>query len=198
MSRLPLFPLASVLLPHGRLPLRIFEPRYRDLVKRCIRDRSPFGVVLIQQGSEVQPPGDSRLPLLMAIGCEAHIVDWHALAHGLVGIVIEGGARFALHGCSAAADGLLVAEVSAVAAPALMLAADQRGLLASLWDDIHRHPELQRLGYAEAAADDAALFGSLAQVLPMPEADKYRLLAAFGTAAAALQLADWLRAQGLG
>jgi Lon protease-like protein len=52
---LPLFPLNTVLFPGGPLPLRIFEPRYVDMVKRCLRDQAPFGVVLIREGQEVGP-----------------------------------------------------------------------------------------------------------------------------------------------
>ena len=51
----PLFPLHTVLFPGGPLPLRIFEPRYVDMVSRCMKDDVPFGVVLIREGAEVGP-----------------------------------------------------------------------------------------------------------------------------------------------
>ena len=61
MSRstsLPLFPLNTVLFPHGPLPLRIFETRYVDMIKRCMREDACFGVVLVSGASEVgQPAG---------------------------------------------------------------------------------------------------------------------------------------------
>jgi Lon protease-like protein len=52
-SRLPMFPLGSVLIPHGVLPLHVFEPRYRVLMFDCLRAEREFGVVLIERGSEV-------------------------------------------------------------------------------------------------------------------------------------------------
>ena len=53
---LPLFPLNTVLFPGGRLPLRIFEQRYMDMAKACLRDGAPFGVCLIREGAEVGAP----------------------------------------------------------------------------------------------------------------------------------------------
>ena len=52
-AEIPLFPLNTVLFPGGPLPLRIFETRYTDMVRRCMREQSAFGVVLIRAGAEV-------------------------------------------------------------------------------------------------------------------------------------------------
>ena len=57
MTELPLFPLAGVLLPYGRVPLQIFEQRYLDLVRECMRNDTGFGVVWIRRGSEVAQRG---------------------------------------------------------------------------------------------------------------------------------------------
>ena len=53
---LPLFPLNTVLFPGGRLPLKVFEQRYVEMTKRCVRDGSPFGVCMIREGKEVGNP----------------------------------------------------------------------------------------------------------------------------------------------
>ena len=50
---IPIFPLGTVLFPDGMLPLRIFEQRYLEMTKVCIRDNAPFGVCLIREGAEV-------------------------------------------------------------------------------------------------------------------------------------------------
>ena len=55
---LALFPLSTVLFPGGWLPLKIFEPRYLDLVSRCWRERQVFGVVCLMQGAEAGPSED--------------------------------------------------------------------------------------------------------------------------------------------
>ena len=65
-NQLPLFPLGTVLFPGGRLSLRIFEPRYLDLIRDCTRSSSGFGVCLILEGSEVGAPA-----VPAALGCEA-------------------------------------------------------------------------------------------------------------------------------
>ena len=67
----PLFPLSTVLYPGGQLQLRIFEPRYLDLVRECTRTGSAFGVCLILEGREVGVPA-----LPAAVGTLAHITDF--------------------------------------------------------------------------------------------------------------------------
>lgn len=65
-----MFPLGTVLLPGGFLPLHVFEPRYRALVHDCLQGTPEFGVALIERGSEVGG-GDSRFD----VGCIARIVE---------------------------------------------------------------------------------------------------------------------------
>jgi uncharacterized protein len=69
-AAMPMFPLGTVLFPHGVLPLHVFEPRYRALTERCLADDAVFGVVLIERGSEVGG-GDRRF----AVGTTARIVQ---------------------------------------------------------------------------------------------------------------------------
>ena len=95
MSELPLFPLSGVLLPFGRIPLQIFEQRYLDLVRDCLKSNSPFGVVWIRRGAEVAQRGRAA-PELGDYGTCAAIVDWDQLPNGLLGITIEGDQRFEL------------------------------------------------------------------------------------------------------
>jgi uncharacterized protein len=86
---LPLFSLTTVLFPEMLLPLHIFEPRYRLLVRRCMDDERPFGVVLIRTGQEV---GASAEP--HAIGTEAKIMAFSPLSDGRSYIVVRGLRRF--------------------------------------------------------------------------------------------------------
>jgi Lon protease-like protein len=74
---LPMFPLGTVLFPHGVLPIHVFEPRYRALVDHCLAGDARFGVVLIERGSEVGG-GDSRFD----VGTIAQIVQAGRLADG--------------------------------------------------------------------------------------------------------------------
>ena len=86
--QLPMFPLRIVLFPQGPLPLRIFEARYVDMVRRCMHESLDFGVLLILEGSEVGPS------TTVEVGTTAHIADFHQLADGLLGISCVGRRRF--------------------------------------------------------------------------------------------------------
>jgi Lon protease-like protein len=85
---LPMFPLGTVLFPHGVLPLRVFEPRYRALVHHCLAGDARFGVVLIERGHEVGG-GDTRFSL----GTITQIVQARELPDGQWGLVTVGTER---------------------------------------------------------------------------------------------------------
>lgn len=87
--QVPLFPLHTVLFPGGPLALRIFEPRYLDMVSECLRNDQAFGVCLIQSGHEA---GTAASPHLT--GTFARIVDWQPGDDGLLSIRARGEQRF--------------------------------------------------------------------------------------------------------
>jgi Lon protease-like protein len=103
---MPLFPLNTVLFPGGPLPLRIFETRYLDMVRHCMRERCPFGVVLIRAGAEVGAVAETS-----AVGTTARIVDFNAMPDGLLGISCIGERRFRVVRRWQQSDGLNVATV---------------------------------------------------------------------------------------
>jgi uncharacterized protein len=98
---IPLFPLKTVLFPGGPLRLRIFEPRYLDMIARSLRADNRFGVVAIRRGAEV---GEAEM---FGSGTLAEIVDWHQDG-ALLGIVAVGRDGFALESTSRQPDGLYV------------------------------------------------------------------------------------------
>jgi Lon protease-like protein len=106
MSQIALFPLNTVLLPGGLLPLRIFETRYVDMVRRCMRETEVFGVVLAENGSDTD-----RRVATAPIGTSARIVDFETLEDGLLGILCHGEQRFRVHARSQRPDGLNCAEI---------------------------------------------------------------------------------------
>ncbi|MDQ2911856.1 MAG: LON peptidase substrate-binding domain-containing protein [Chloroflexota bacterium] len=103
---LPLFPLGTVLFPGALMPLHIFEPRYRVLIRRCIERQRPFGIVLIRSGVEV---GATAEPY--DVGTEAKIVAESQLPDGRSYIVTRGERRFAVEGLIADAEPYLVGQV---------------------------------------------------------------------------------------
>jgi Lon protease-like protein len=103
----PLFPLNTVLFPGGPLPLRIFEPRYVDMVRHCMRERCPFGVLLIRAGSEVGAGASDT----SQIGTTARIVDFNPLPDGLLGITCIGEHKFSVAKRWQQANGLNLGDI---------------------------------------------------------------------------------------
>jgi Lon protease-like protein len=87
-GEMPMFPLGTVLFPHVALPLHIFEPRYLAMITHCLSTGAPFGVVLIERGSEVGG-GDVRT----SVGCEARILDARRFPEGRYAVMAVGTER---------------------------------------------------------------------------------------------------------
>lgn len=90
MYELPLFPLNTVLFPGMPLPLRIFEPRYKEMIGWCVQEKRPFGVVLIREGQAENGP----LAKPYKIGCSAQITQVEPLEDGQFAILSIGQERF--------------------------------------------------------------------------------------------------------
>ena len=101
----PLFPLRTVLYPGGPLPLRVFEPRYLDMVSRCMKDDTCFGVLLIRDGQETGPATTHQ------VGTLARIVDWYQGSDGILGVTAIGEQRFRLLQSERQPDGLNVGQI---------------------------------------------------------------------------------------
>lgn len=170
VRELPLFPLNAVLFPGGPLPLRIFEPRYLDMVSRCLREQSGFAVVLLGEGEEV-----ATATSFAATGTEARIVDFDRLEGGLLGISCLGGERVRVVEAWREADGLNRGRVLDIAAdPVVPVPPDQswlKDVVARVLPeagDTYRHVERR---------DDAAWVANrLAEILPLALGDKQALL----------------------
>ena len=72
MQQTPLFPLNTVLFPGTRLSLRIFEQRYLEMIKNCLKNQQDFVVVLISKGREI-----GVVPEIFSVGTCARIIDWN-------------------------------------------------------------------------------------------------------------------------
>jgi Lon protease-like protein len=165
-----LFPLNIVLFPGGALPLRIFETRYVDMVRRCMRDSQAFGVALIREGNEVGPAET------FDVGTLAKIVDFHQLSDGLLGLSCVGEQRFRIRSRWRQADGLNLAEVDWLAPEPTVAVPARHARLSELLKSVL--PELGEVYTGiEMRLDDAAWVGHrLAEILPIPPADKQRCL----------------------
>ena len=170
VNSIAIFPLNIVLFPDGPLPLRIFETRYVDMVRRCMRETQAFGVVLIREGNEVGPAET------FDVGTLAKIVDFHQLSDGLLGLSCVGQKRFRIRARSRQGDGLNLAEVDWLAPEPVVAVPARHARLAALLKNV-----LPQLGEVytdiEMRLNDAAWVGHrLAEILPIPLPDKQACL----------------------
>lgn len=106
---IPLFPLHTVLFPHGTLPLRIFEPRYLEMVSSCLKTEQGFGICLIRSGSEVGKAAETY-----DTGTLSEITYFNQQADGLLGITACGKQRFHILTTEIKPNQLTVAEVELI------------------------------------------------------------------------------------
>jgi Lon protease-like protein len=168
----PLFPLHTVLFPGGEIALRIFEPRYLDMVRDCARGDSPFGVCLILDGDEVGEPATPA-----AIGTLARIVDFSTTQDGLLGIRAQGTQRFRLARSRVRDNGAAHGEVEAWPDEQILQLPVEFQLLATILERL-----LEKTGGPHAKAprerfDDASWVGfRLAELLPLENRERQKLL----------------------
>jgi Lon protease-like protein len=185
-AALPLFPLGTVLFPAGPLSLRIFEPRYLDMTRSCLRSATPFGVVLILAGAEV-----GAVSTMADTGTTARVVDFDTLPDGLLGVICVGERRFQIVRRWQQGDGLHLAEVSYLPEDAPCALPAQYAYLSELLREV-----LPRCAgayaYVEAHYDDAAWVANrLAEVLPLSGPQRLELLELADPLARLAQAAAW-------
>jgi hypothetical protein len=172
---LPVFPLNTVLFPGGRLPLRIFEQRYMEMAKACLRDNTPFGVCLIREGAEVLS-GDTAAPAVPAsIGCLARIADWDMPQLGVLHVVARGERRFRILERRTQADGLARADVELLPEETDAAVPESCARCARLLE--HLLEQQPALFESPSRLDSSTWVSArLAEVLPLPLQEKQKLL----------------------
>lgn len=168
---IPLFPLNTVLFPQGILPLRIFEPRYLDMIGQCTSEDRGFGVVLIRSGTETGPA-----PTTEAVGTLARVQDFEQRPDGLLGITAVGTRRFHLRSRTVRENGLIVGRVEWIEEPEAVPVPEEHSALVDLLRQTLG--QLASSGsFLEAHYDDAAWVGyRLAEMLPVQLEAKQALL----------------------
>ncbi len=169
-AELPIFPLNTVLFPGGPLPLRVFEPRYLDMVSRCMREDSGFGVLLIRDGAE------AGLADTFEIGTVAEIVDWYQGSDGLLGITAEGRHRFELEAADRQPDGLYVGTIRSIEAEPEIPVSDEYQFLIRLLKDVLDELGSHYQNIPKNYGDSAWVGYRLTEILPLPLTTKQSLL----------------------
>lgn len=190
LRSLPLFPLGTVLYPGGLLPLKIFEQRYVEMTKTCLRDSTPFGVCLIREGQEVGEPATPH-----AVGCMAGIEQWDVPHPNLFAVLARGVDRFRIIDTTVDSRGLITAHCEILPPPTRPGSVDRACL------------EVLRLAVERAGA--AAVPGSLqfddpvwvsyrlAEILPISPPDKQALLEMTDTETRLERLRELMLAHGI-
>ena len=170
-EEIPLFPLGLVLFPGGPLPLRIFETRYVDLVRRCLRDGSGFGVVLIREGVEAGGPART-----FGVGTYARIVDFSRQPDGLLGIRATGERRFRILERRRARDGLNLADVEWLADERPQPLPEEFAELGPTIDAILTQAGEPYASLERRPGDASWVSARLAEILPVPAVHKQHCL----------------------
>ena len=193
---LPLFPLRTVLFPGGLLPLKVFEQRYIEMTKACLRDARPFGVCLITRGDEVAR-GDGSMPEIATVGTLATITNFDMPQLGILHLMTEGGGRFEVHQRATDPSGLIVAEVARIVDEPRHPLAETYAPLAKILALIAGRLGPQNFP-AATRYDDASWVGHrLAELLPLPLAIKQSMLEVSDANVRLAALKQFLERQGL-
>ncbi|MEJ2360847.1 MAG: LON peptidase substrate-binding domain-containing protein [Gammaproteobacteria bacterium] len=171
VMRVPLFPLNTVMFPGGVLPLRIFEPRYLDMVSDCLRHDTPIGVVLIRDGQEV-----GQAAATYETGTLSVISYWNRRKDGLLGITLRGTQRFRMLSNEVMPDQLIVAEVEPLPAPQPIQVHNKYLPMSNLLRKIIAQLEPPYTTMAAHYDDLEWVSARLCEFLPMPLDYKQQLL----------------------
>ncbi len=176
-TTLPLFPLKTVLFPGGLLPLKVFEQRYIEMTKACLKDGRPFGVCLLKDGQEVNRPGlTPAAPDFAAIGTFARITDCDVPQLGILHLKTEGGSRFQVHSHAVTELGLVVGQVTPLQPEATMPLPEAYQPLAALLELLVERVGRENFAATPATGDASWVGYRLAEMLPLPLPIKQSML----------------------
>lgn len=169
--KIPLFPLNAVLFPGGALPLRIFEPRYLDMVSECMKTEGRIGVVLIEQGKEAGAAAKAH-----EFGTTSFISYWHKRNDGMLGITLTGEDRFRVLKTEIQANQLTMAEIELLPKISSLEHLDDAEKLINLLKQIVAQLEPPYTTMTKCYDDLDWVSGRLIELLPLKLTDKQEML----------------------
>lgn len=175
---IPIFPLNAVLLPEGVLPLRIFEARYMDMVRDCLKGETCFGVCLITDGQEVGQPAEHT-----PSGCSAAITQWDMEQLGLLNIRAIGQQRFTIKAARTESNGLIMASAIFIDSERDLPIPDEYSASIELLKRIIRdlagketHPMRKMIEAPYRLDSSSWVSNRLCEFLPIPASTKHKLM----------------------
>lgn len=175
MAEIPLFPLPLVLFPGGKLPLQIFEPRYLDMVKQCMKDDVGFGIVMIQEGTQILNNSEAQLPSVAFTGTYVKIIDFDQGDNGLLGIVVEGQVKFSIRDQYENSERLMMADVEFLKIESKESLPEDKVHLGEILASLLEHEAVEALRLNVDLQDASEVGGRLTELLPIPNNLKQRL-----------------------
>ena len=166
-TNIPLFPLKSIVLPGGIFPLRIFERRYIDMVKNCVKNNTGFGISLSKPNNED----------FYNVGTFCKISDWEQMDDGLLGITARGKSRYKIINSRVETDNLITANVEIMEEPRFSDIPEElmpySDFLKNLLD---QYPKFYHDDAPKYYTESGWVGSRLTEILPMPTQDKQVIL----------------------
>ncbi|MBL4679188.1 MAG: LON peptidase substrate-binding domain-containing protein [Pseudomonadales bacterium] len=174
MNKISLFPLPLVIFPGGRLPLQIFEKRYLDMIKSCLREGKGFGVIMIESGDQVIRDSIQKSAHIARQGTYCKVIDFDQQTNGLLQIVLMGEKKFRVESLSENDDRLQEAKVNFLNLETdTRVPADKKHLV-ELLNTLVSHVSTQGLAFNEESAIDVG--ARLSELLPCANQFKQEML----------------------
>ncbi|SFR73762.1 hypothetical protein SAMN05216203_2635 [Marinobacter daqiaonensis] len=171
LDHVPLFPLSATVLPGGRIPLQLFEPRYLDMLATCMREGRGFVVLLLREGNET---GSSAV--FYDVGTYVRIIDFQQLDNGLLGITAEGLWKVVVTRSWKAPDGLNLGDAERLPEEPEAAIPAACSELASVLKALLRHPVINNLDMSVDFSSAREVGWRLIELLPLDSQEKQRLI----------------------
>ncbi|MFL1465275.1 LON peptidase substrate-binding domain-containing protein [Marinobacter sp. HN1S83] len=167
----PLFPLNSIVLPKGRIPLQLFEPRYIDMLTRCLKEDRGFVIVMLREGLET-----AKEAAFYDIGTYVRIIDFQQLDNGLLGITVEGQGKVSVIRSWQEPDGLNLGDVECLMDEIDCEVPERYTELPAVLKALFRHPVIRDLEMDVDYSDARDVGWRLTELLPLDKQEKQRLV----------------------
>ncbi len=175
-----LLPLATSILPGGRMQLSIFEPRYIRMVKESLQHTRHFGLCMLNSDGDKATNNH-----IYAIGTQVTVIDFASLANGTLGITVAGEELFEIEAITTENDGLRSAKVKQLppwSNPLAEMKEEQRVLTVRLQEVYDTYPDTNELYFDRHFHDLSWLCGRWLELLPLPLEQKQDLIASHNPA----------------
>lgn len=167
----PLFPLNSVVLPRGRVPLQLFEPRYLDMLAECMKTDRGFVILMLKSERETDTEAD-----FYDIGTYVRIVDFRQMDNGLLGITVEGEGKVVVVKSWREPDGLNMGEIEWLMQEPGGTVPPEYDELVSVLRALVQHPVVKELDMEIDYTDMRDVGWRLTELLPIDKHEKQRMV----------------------